>query len=153
VDGWAAATDWRVPITSRVEISGELYRGRAVGGIGGGIGQSVLFSSNPLDPASEFRPLNSAGGWSQLKVTATPRLEFNGVFGLDNPYATDVHAFASPVGYYPQVLAANRSAMMNFIYRPRADLLFSGEYRHIHTTEIGGYNTAGQVNLMMGVLF
>jgi regulator of replication initiation timing len=153
VNGWAAATDWRFPITSRVEISGELYRGRAVGGIGGGIGQSVLFSGSPLDPTSDFRPVNSAGGWSQLKVTATPRLEFNGVFGQDNPFATDVHAFASPVGYYPRVLAANRSAMMNFIYRPRSDLLFSGEYRHIHTTEIGGYNTAGQVNLMMGVLF
>jgi len=32
-------------------------------------------------------------------------------------------------------------------------LLFSGEYRHLHTTEIDNYSTAGQVNLMMGVLF
>ena len=51
VDGWAAATDWRVPIASRVELSGEFYRGRAVGGLGGGIGQSILFSGSPLDPA------------------------------------------------------------------------------------------------------
>jgi len=153
VDGWAAATDWRIPIAQRVEISGEFYRGRAAGGIGGGIGQSLLFSGNPFDPTSNFRPLNSIGGWSQLKFLANPRLEFNGAFGIDNPFSADVHAFPSPVSYYPNVLAANRSAMANFIYRPRSDLLFSGEYRHLRTSESGAINNAEQVNLMMGVLF
>ena len=153
VDGWAAAADWRVPIASRVELSGEFYRGRAVGGLGGGIGQSVLFSGNPLDPASDFRGVNSAGGWSQIKFSATSRLEFNGAFGVDNPYSADLHAYASPVGYYPAVLAANRSAMMNFIYRPRSDLLLSAEYRRLRTSEIGVINTADQINLIMGVLF
>jgi regulator of replication initiation timing len=153
VDGWAAAADWRIPLASRVELSGEFYRGRAVGGIGGGIGQSVLFSGNPADPTTDFRALNSAGGWSQLKFLANPKLEFNGAIGIDNPFSADIHAFASPVGYYPTVLAANRSAMANFIYRPRSDLLFSGEYRHLKTSEILGINNADQVNLMMGVLF
>jgi hypothetical protein len=153
VDGWAAAADWRIPLASRVELSGEFYRGRAVGGIGGGIGQSVLFSGNPFDPTTDFRALNSAGGWSQLKFLANPKLEFNGAIGIDNPFSADIHAFASPVGYYPTVLAANRSAMANFIYRPRSDLLFSGEYRHLKTSEILGINNADQVNLMMGVLF
>lgn len=153
VDGWAAAADWRIPIASRLELSGEFYRGRAVGGIGGGIGQSVLFGGNPLDPTSGFRPLNSAGGWSQLKFLANPKLEFNGALGLDSPFSADIHAFASPVSYYPAVLAANRGALANFIYRPRSDLLFSGEYRHLRTSEIGIINSADQVNLMMGVLF
>jgi hypothetical protein len=153
VNGWATTADWRVPIASRVEISGEFYRGRAVGGLGGGIGQSILYSGNPLDPASDFRGVNSAGGWSQIKFSATSRLEFNGAFGVDDPYSADIHAFASPVGYYPAVLTANRSAMMNFIYRPRSDLLLSAEYRHLRTSEIGTLNTADQVNLIMGVLF
>jgi hypothetical protein len=153
VDGWATVTDWRVPIASRVELSGEFYRGRAVGGLGGGIGQSVLYSGNPLDPNSDFRGVNSAGGWSQLKFSATSRLEFNGVFGIDDPYSADIHAYANPVGYYPSVLTANRSAMMNFIYRPRSDLLLSGEYRRLRTSEIGAVNTADQINLIMGVLF
>jgi hypothetical protein len=42
---------------------------------------------------------------------------------------------------------------MNFIYRPRSDLLFSGEYRRLRTSEIGALNTADQINLIMGVLF
>lgn len=152
VTGWAAASDWRIPLSSRVELSGELYRGLAVGGIGGGIGESVLFSGNPQSPG--FRPVNSAGGWSQFKVLASQKLEFNGVFGMDNPFSSDIHALAFPVSAYPnEVLTANRSEMVNFIFRPRSDLLLSGEYRHLHTAQIGALNTADQVNLVMGVLF
>jgi regulator of replication initiation timing len=152
-DGWAAVGDWRIPLSSRFEFSGEAYRGRAVGGLGGGIGQSVLISANPTNFAPDFLPLNSIGGWSQLKFSATSRLEFNGAFGLDNPFATDLRAVPSPAGVYPNVLAANRSAMANFIYRPRSDLLFSGEYRHLRTSELVNYYSADQVNVMMGVLF
>jgi hypothetical protein len=40
------------------------------------------------------------------------------------------------------------------IYRPRSDLLFSAEYRHLSTsTFYNGTAGAGQINLMMGVLF
>lgn len=153
VDGWAVATDWRISLPLRLELSGEFYRGRAVGGLGGGIGQSVLFSGNPSDPYTMLRPLNSAGGWSQIKLAVTPRLEFNGAYGMDNPFAADVRAFPFPVSYYPSVLTANRGEMANVIYRPRSDLLLSGEYRHLRTTQIGGINNADQVNMMMGVLF
>ena len=153
VDGWSVGTDWRVPIARQLELSGEIYRGKAVGGIGGGIGQSVIFGGTPADPYFFFRPLNSVGGWSQLKFIANPRLEFNGVFGIDNPFAADVHAFASPVGPYGNVLAANRSEMANIIFRPKSDLLLSAEYRHLRTSQLLGFNTADQVNVMMGVLF
>jgi regulator of replication initiation timing len=153
VTGWAATTDWRVPVYSRVEFSGELYRGLAAGGIGGGIGQSVLFSANAYTRWPLFRPLNSAGGWSQLKFIATPRLEFNGAFGMDSPFSSDIHSISMPVGYYPQLLTSNRSEMANFIFRPRSDLLFSGEYRHLRTSTIGTINAAEQVNVAMGVLF
>jgi regulator of replication initiation timing len=152
-DGWAGVGDWRVPLSSRVEFSGELYRGRAIGGLGGGIGQSVLISANPTNFSPDFEPLNSAGGWSQLKFSASSRLEFNGAFGIDNPFARDLRGIPSPVGVYRTVLAANRSEMLNFIYRPRSDLLFSGEYRHLRTSQTLNYYSADQVNLMMGVLF
>jgi len=150
-DGWAGIADWRIPLPARLELSGEFYRGRAVGGLGGGVGQSVLYANSKL--YAPLRPLNSEGGWSQLKFSLNSRLEFNGAFGTDNPFASDLHAFPSPVGLYSAVLAANRSEMMNFVYRPRSDLLFSGEYRHLHTIQIGNYFSADQLNLMMGVLF
>lgn len=152
VNGWAAVADWRIPLIPRFELAGEFFRGRALGGLGGGIGQSVLFNGTPAQPTG-FRPLNSAGGWSQLKFSATRRLEFNGGFGVDSPFASDIHALPAPFGVYQWVLTANRSEMMNFIYRPHSDLLVSGEYRHLRTTQVGAYYSADQLNLMMGVLF
>jgi hypothetical protein len=153
VDGWAGAADWRFPIVSKLELSGEFYRGRGVGGIGGGIGQTILFKAVPLSAGPAFLGLNSTGGWSQLKFLASPKLEFNGAFGIDNPFAADIRAFEYPVSYYASVLTGNRSEMANFIYRPRSDLLFSGEYRHLHTSQVGPLSSADQVNLVMGVQF
>jgi len=152
VDGWAAMTDWSVPLARHVSLTGEFYRGRAIGGLGGAVGRSVLFSGNP-SPQGQVRALNSVGGWSQLKVIATSKLEFNGAFGVDNPYASDVRGFSVSPGF-PAPLLQNRSSLVNVIYRPRSDLLLSGEYRHLRTFDIdAGSPTADQVNLMMGILF
>jgi hypothetical protein len=153
VDGWAGMTDWSIPLARRITLTGEFYRGRAVGALGGGVGRSVLFTGDP-NPYAHLQPLNSVGGWSQIKVRATSKLEFNGAFGVDNPFAGDVRGYPISPGYFPAALLQNRSALANVIYRPRSDLLFSGEYRHLRTFDLdAGSPTAEQVNLMMGILF
>lgn len=153
VDGWSGMTDWQIPLAPRLTLSGEFYRGLAVGGIGGGIGRSVLFNGDPTLPSSQLRALDSMGGWSQLKVKATAKLEFNGAFGLDNPFSEDVRPFAAEQNYFGS-LSQNRGTMVNFIYRPRSNLLLSTEYRHLKTYAIdSGHWSADQVNMMMGILF
>jgi hypothetical protein len=154
VDGWAGMADWSVPIIPRLSFSGEVYRGRAIGGLGGGVGQSVLYSGDPRDPATRIRGLNSAGGWSQLKFKATDKLEFNGAFGLDNPFARDFSGFPGDLSLYGAALRENQNALVNFILRPRSNLLLSAEYRHLRTQRnYGNSDAAGQFNLIMGVLF
>lgn len=154
LNGWAGMADWEIPLGQRLELSGEFYRGLAIGGLGGGLGRSVLFSGNPLDPTSAVRGLDSVGGWTQLKLKLASKWEANGAFGLDNPMASDLRAFPAPQSYLDPTLAQNRAAFLNFVYRPRSNLLFSAEYRHMRTFEIEqGSQTAGQINLMMGVLF
>jgi len=154
VDGWAAMTDWDLPLAARVSLTGEFYRGRALGGLGAAFGRSVIFSGPEYAAGTQIRAVNSVGGWSQVKFRASGKLEFNGAFGLDNPYAQDLHAFSAPQAYFPVSVAQNRGGLVNFVYRPRSDLLFSGEYRHLRTFEIsGGSPTAEQINLTMGVLF
>jgi hypothetical protein len=153
-DGWAGTADWQVPLSSRITLSGEFYRGRAIGGFGGGIGRSVLFNGDPMNAYSQIRPLDSLGGWSQLKLRANPKLEFNGAVGVDNPLAEDLRGFSVGQSYIGPSLSQNRSALVNFIYRPRSNLLFSSEFRHLRTFQIqGASQTAEQVNLMMGILF
>jgi hypothetical protein len=155
VDGWAGTTDWTIPLSDRWELSGEFYRGRALGGLGGGLGRSVLFSGPVTDPATRVQGLNTTGGWAQLKFRQTEKFEWNGAFGQDSSLARDLRLFPlSQQTYFDPSLARNRSSFLNFIYRPRSDLLFSVEYRRLRTFAIQRESEkADQINLSMGVLF
>jgi hypothetical protein len=155
VDAWAGMSDWDLPLSQRWSLSGKVFRGKGLGGIGGGIGRSVILSDSDLTSASTaVRGLNSVGGWTQLKYRPAPKLEFNGAFGLDNAYMADLRAFASPSAFGNPSLARNREGFVNVIYRPRSDVLFSAEYRRVRTfTTFDKSNVADHVNLAMGVLF
>jgi len=154
VDGWAGMTDIELPLSHQFSLSGKLYRGKALGGLYGGIGRSVLFSGNPTLASTEVQALNSVGGWAQLKYRPANKWEFNAAFGMDNPYASDLKYFPYAQAYGDATLARNQGSFVNMIYRPRSDLLFSAEYRHLTTYTItNGGASAGHLNLMMGVLF
>ena len=156
VAAWAGTSDWIIPVGNRWELSGEFYRGRGLGGLGGGIGRSAVLNGPVTDPATQVRGLQTIGGWAQLKFRQTEKLEWNGAFGQDNAFASDlrVFPFLPPQNYFDPSIARNRSAFVNFIYRPRSDLLFSLEYRRLRTSVLqGDSETAGQINLSMGVLF
>lgn len=154
VDGWAGMSDWNLALGPRFALSGEFYRGAAIGGLGGGIGRSVLFSDQPSYSSSLVQPLNTIGGWAQIKARATPKLEFNAAFGEDSPFAADLRLYPYSQAYFDPELARNQAEFGNVIYRPRSDLLFSAEYRRLQTFDINSTKySAGQFNLMMGVLF
>jgi hypothetical protein len=154
VDGWAGMMDAELPLGRQFSLSGKFYRGAALGGFYGGIGRSVLFSGDPTLSTTEVKPLDTVGGWAQLKYRPANKWEFNAAFGMDNPFASDLRYFESPQSYGDPTLARNQGSFLNMIYRPRSDLLFSAEYRHLTTyTTAGEGNNAGQLNLMMGVLF
>ena len=154
VDAWAGMTDWQIPILRRLALSGEFYRGRGVGGLGAGIGRAVLFNGDPYYATTSVRGLDSAGGWSQLKLQLTPKLELNGVFAEDDAFAGDVRGFAADANNFSPILGRNRGALGNLVYRPRSDLLLSAEFRRLHTFPV--YDSASvtnQINLAMGILF
>jgi len=154
VDAWAGMSDVELPLGTHVVLSGKAYRGRGLGGFYGGIGRSALFGGDPADPNTDIIGLNSVGGWGQLKVRPVGKLELNGAFGLDNPYARDLEYFPYVQSYGLSQLARNRTGFVNVIYRPRSDVLFSAEYRRLTTYTISnGGSSAGHLNLMMGVLF
>jgi regulator of replication initiation timing len=153
VDGWAAITDVQAPLGRWFRISGEFYRGRAVGGLGGGIGQSVVLSGPLSESATRVLGLNSAGGWAQLKFVPRPKLEFNGAWGEDSPSSDDLYWFTGQ-NYTNMALLRNRAAFVNVIVRPHSNLVFSLEYRRLHTVGLPSSNVeANHVNLAMGVLF
>lgn len=154
VDGWAGAVDATVPLGRKFEWTSEFFRGRAIGGLGGAIGQSVLWRGSLADPATDVYGLNSIGGWSQLKFKATSKLQFNGAYGLDNPYASELRLRGGNTNYYPVPLSKNGSGFVNFIYQPRSDIVFSMEYRRIKTSTLDlGANSANIANFSVGYIF
>ena len=154
VDGWAATADLTVPLGQFVEFTGQFYRGRAVGGLGGGIGQDALWNGLLSTPSTEVYGLNSIGGWVQLKVKPTAKFEINGAVGDDNPFSSELREFAGNPLYSGRLLSKNLTPFVNFIYRPRSDLIFSLEYRHLKTYTLDSYaNTASHINLSVGYIF
>jgi len=154
VDSWAGTVDASVPLGRWLELAGEFFRGRSIGGLGGGIGQSGLWSGSLVDPATEVYGLDALGGWAQLKYKATSKLQFNGAFGQDNPYAGDIRENGGNTNYYPVPLSRNQSGLVNFIYQPRSDIVFSLEYRRLKTFALdSGANSANLFNLSVGYIF
>ena len=155
IDGWAGMADWQIPLGRSLSFTGEFYRGRAIGGIGDDIRQTVVYDGDPNNPATPVRGLDSIGGWSQLKFKATNTLEFNAAVGVDNPTTGEVRAAAASQPFlFSPLLVQNRGALANFVFRPRSSLLFSAEYRHSQTFQLNDVsNSADQFNLIMGILF
>jgi len=154
VDGWAGTVDVTLPLGEFFELSGEFYRGRAVGDLSGAIGQDVLFSGPFANSTTEVKGLDSMGGWAQLKFKPTAKLEFNAAFGQDNPFAGELRRFPDSQSFYGVLLSRNRTPLVNFIYQLRSDILFSAEYRRLRTFELDhGSNSADHISLSVGYAF
>jgi len=154
VDGWAGTIDVTMPLGKLFEFTSQFYRGRAVGGLSGGIGQSAIWQGSILDPGTQVYGLDSVGGWAQLKYKATSKLQFNGAFGQDNPYASALRTLGGNTTYYPVPLSKNQSSFVNFIYQPRSDIVFSLEYRRLKTVMLDSdTHSANLVNISVGYIF
>ncbi len=135
VDAWAVSADWNVVLHSALQFSGELYRGKGIGGLGGG-----AFKDYVSNAAERYLDgLNAAGGWGQAKVTFSPSFEANLSAGLDNAFAADLRGSdqAMGQGYYAG-LTRNATLVANLVYRPKTYLLLSTEFRQINSRWISG---------------
>ncbi len=151
VNGWAGMTDISVPLTHLFMLSGEFYRGNAIGGLGAAQNRSIVWSGDLTAPGAVVRGLDDMGGWAQLKFKPLTKLEFNVAAGQDSAFTNDI--LALPGRNYYGTINANRSALANFIYHPRSDLVFSAEYDRLRTNSIYNYGSANHVSMSMGILF
>lgn len=151
IDAWAGTADWDVALHRAFRLSGQFYRGRAIGGLGGGAFKDYV--SNIAE--RYFYGLNAAGGWAQAKFPFTPTIEANVSAGLDNAYAPDLRDSdqATAQGWYAG-LARNRTLIANLVYRPRTYLLLSTEFRQIESNWITGQNYQDRVfGISTGYIF
>lgn len=154
IHSWAVTGDWRVPI-KWFELSGELYRGRALGGLGGGVYKDTLTGTDAATGLPVTRGVDAAGGWSQLKVRFSPTLEANAMFGLDDAFSSNFDGLTFSTSQNPiQLYTRNSTVGGNLIFRPKTYLIFSPEYRHIQSWRYtGAPNMANIYTLTAGYQF
>ncbi len=155
VDTWATTADWRVPFGSRLHLSGEVYRGRGLGDLGGGAYRNTVTYTFPNSTATYLRALDAAGGWLQWSYKLSSTLSANSSLGQDSASGNELRnsvplSGAGPIFFY----ARNRSIVGNLIFRPWSSIILSPEYRRLQSWPIlGSVNTANIYTLSFGYQF
>jgi hypothetical protein len=157
VEGWAGTLDWKFPLLPRTELTGQFFTGRGIDGFGG-VPLSPLRPVSALQyaviTAPELASLGVMGGWSQFKFKLDSRNEFNVAAGTGGRNSTSLREAELSNVFLSSVPARNQMLFVNYIFKPRSDLLFSAEYRRLRTYEITrAPDTAGQFGLALGFLF
>jgi len=155
IHSWAMTGDWQIPLGRWIDIDGEVYRGLALGGLGGGGYKDVLSGTDPVTGLARTVGVDSAGGWGQLKLHVTSTIEGNAVFGVDDAYSRSFDEVIVPASINPALLTARNSSVIgNLIFRPMASLILSPEYRRILTWRYSGTaNVANVYTLSVGYQF
>lgn len=157
VSGWGAVADWRFPVFPHGELSGEFFTGKGIDSFGG--------VPTPVPPAGDYnyyaiaspalQSLTMIGGWTQLKFKINSRNEFNVGVGSGSRNSGQ---FREVQLLDPAALASlsprNEMLFINYIVRPRSDVLFSPEFRRLKTYPSSGASAnADQIGLAAAFLF
>jgi hypothetical protein len=142
VDAWAGAGDWSLVFGRAFQWSGGIYRGRGIGGLGGGAYKDYVSTA----ATDSLHGMDAAGGWTQAKFTISSTLEANVSTGLDNAFAHELRGSdqSFSLSYYAN-LARNQTVIANLIYRPRSYLLLSTEFRQIDSRPVDGYASQDRI--------
>ncbi len=157
VSGWGAIGDWKFPILQRMELSGQIFDGRGLDGFGGiptlPVGEPEYFGIG-VPVAASLEQITMFGGWSQLKYKLDARSEFNLAAGMGGRNSGELRALglSDENAYY--VSPRNQLLMVNYIFRPRSDLVLSPEFRRLRTYPVtGAPMLANQFGVSAGFLF
>jgi hypothetical protein len=86
-DSSLAGLDFTIPIVASLGLKGEVWKGRGLSDVRGGIGQSINTVTGEV--------IEAAGGWAELSYKLNSHYTVNLGATLDNPFARDV---PSPAG-------------------------------------------------------
>lgn len=141
-------TDWSVSPLPRIELKGFFFNGENVAHFGtGGIRQGFWITA----PREVFS-VHSRGGWTQLKLIATPRLSFHLQAGQHDDRDSDVRAgFSGSTG---GGIGKNQAYGVNFFYKLSPNVIASFETMQIRTRYLSfGNRLNNHYDLALAYLF
>jgi hypothetical protein len=131
----AIAAAARIPLGSRLTLTGEAFSGQALAGLGGGgVGQFLGVNNTPV---------STRGGWGQLLLSLPRSVTLAGAWGMDDPDDDDLDA----AGRLRNVTT------MGALHWTPAPFVTALELRRLTTTYRTGERSAVHVNLGIGISF
>jgi hypothetical protein len=144
-NSWAVTLDQHFRLPARLQLTSSVYRGLALGGLGGGAYKDYSYRLSNSGTEYYSLPLDDIGGWAQLQEKWSQRLAFNAAFGMDEVFAHELRSYLPPGATAYQSLARNRTFTGNVIFAPSAYLLFSVEYRHLASAPAVGLDFSSNI--------
>ncbi|HTS30221.1 MAG TPA: hypothetical protein VMH81_30325 [Bryobacteraceae bacterium] len=137
---YAASVDWLIPLLPRVDWTGFAFTGQDLSGLGiGALHQGLTLRGGRL------LPVRTRGGWTQLTLHATGRLDLNWIAGLDD----DVNRDLAPNG-----IGRNLTYLANLRFRLAPNLALGPEIMQIRTTYLeSGILRINRYDLALGYFF
>lgn len=146
IPSWVVSSDLVLRLAPKLSLSGEIYRGSALAGLGGGSHKDFLSGSDPVTGNEKNIVLNAVGGWTQLKLSWSPSVEINIAMGEDSGYGSDFRSLMLIASNNPvTTLARNQMITGNIILHPKTYLILSPEYRRILSGQISGASYVANV--------
>ncbi|MBK7992844.1 MAG: hypothetical protein IPK14_05335 [Blastocatellia bacterium] len=128
INSVAVTGDYIIPLGNKMTLTGEVFWGRSLGGLGGAIVQGIVF---PIY-GSRAIGVRSRGGWAQLQVRPINNVAIHFAYGLDDPYNEDLAGTRFDLAAGTS-RANNRTFSGNILYRFRSNFIISTEYRFMQT--------------------
>ena len=141
-ESWGVAADFDIPVAKRIELTGEVFGGHALGIFSGGISQTLAAVGQPGD-----RGIGSRGGWMQLQLNLSKKWQSNTAYGIDSP---DLHNLITGSR------SKNQTYMSNLMYLVSPNVTFALEWRRFLTNyrnQLLLNNIGNQYNLAVAYTF
>jgi hypothetical protein len=136
LESMAFGADAKIPLANWLELRGEWFSGDGMRALGGGaIGQLLNTSGDPL---------KSTGGWAQVNLKPSTRIEFGAGYGFDDPDDAVLGATARK---------KNVQTAAHLHLRPAGPIILGLEYRRLETTYTSGPLVNDHFNIAIGFVF
>lgn len=133
VGQWGVGGHIVLPFTSRIQLVGELSWGSNL---------NAFLTGGGFDPVTG-KKIKATSGWVQLTVDPTDSLELNAIFGVDDPYDSDLN---------PGALSKNRVIAANAKYTLYRNFVIGIEYERFDTHYLGESKEDSNLVWLSGIL-
>ncbi len=156
IESLGVALDWNFPLAERLNLSGEAFFGRNLGGFQAGVFQSYnndfAYRNGTRLVAGGVRSIGTRGGWMQLGFTPDiwqDRLGIYGSIGIDDPRDEDL------ISRVPRDFRTQNFAFaFDTIYKFTPQFQMGAEFRRLHTLYLlSGRRNANHFNLSAAYSF